>query len=328
VEVVKEQTMERKAQRIRDQKILEMIRGLFQAEVAFQEILRKHEKGLLRFSDIERWVDDRGQSLLYRLKERCHSLFRFLGKGPFHKKEWLLDLAIGSIFHEAMKLRENIYQLEVYRPKYLQYNLGAGKTDYEKDYLMQFEKIISRAEQGAAEGMEETRSLFQDAKAQLLDFFKASSENPYMVRFLLEHQPILDKVYGKEGSRVVFRKLFQNGFWDAYCVAGKSYLDSEHYDLSSLYFFKAIKLNPKHSELQSLLNFSLGMDAYYRNDYTKKSGGGLPQDGRGGEGGEGAQARKKGSIYCRTNQENVISSSRSDSNADIRICLQPVRSRV
>jgi len=261
--------MERKAQRIRDQKILEMIRGLFQAEVAFQEISRKHQEGLLRFSDIERWVDDRGQSPLYLLKERCHSLFRFLGTGPFHKKEWLLDLAIGSIFHEAMKLRENIYQLEVYRPKYLQYNLEAGKTDYEKDYLMQFEKIISRAEQGATEGMEETRSLFQDAKAQLLDFFKASAENPYMVRFLLEHRPLLEKVYGKEGGTEVFQQLFQNGFFDAYWVAGQSYLDSEHYDLSSQYFLRAAKLNPKHPELQSLLNFSLGMDAYYKNDYPK-----------------------------------------------------------
>ena len=73
--------MERKAQRIRDQKILEMIRGLFQAEVAFQEIFQKYKEGLLRFSDIERWVDDRGQSLLYLLKEQCHSLFRFLGTG-------------------------------------------------------------------------------------------------------------------------------------------------------------------------------------------------------------------------------------------------------
>jgi hypothetical protein len=43
--------------------------------------------------------DDKGQSLLYNLKEWCHSLFRYSGKGPIQKNEWLLDLAIGSIFH-------------------------------------------------------------------------------------------------------------------------------------------------------------------------------------------------------------------------------------
>jgi tetratricopeptide (TPR) repeat protein len=261
--------MERKNLRIRGRKILEMIRGLFLAYIAFQKIYNKHKGKQLHFSDIEHWVDDRGESILYLLKEQCHALFRYTGTGPFHKREWLLDLAIGSIFHEAMKLRENIYQLEVYRPQYLQYNLKAGNTVYEKDYLMQFERIISRAEQGVIEGMEETRSLFHDAKAQLLDYFEAGSENPHLVRFLLEHQTLLQKIYGKKGVKEVFHRLFQNGFLDAYRMAGQSYLDSEHYDLSSLYFSKALKLDSYDPELQSLLNFSFGMDAYYRNDYPE-----------------------------------------------------------
>ena len=126
-----------------------------------------------------------------------------------------------------------------------------------------------RAEQGLTEGMEETRSLFQDAKAHLLDFFKASSENPYLVRFLLEHQSLLGKVYGAKGAREIFHLLFETGFLGAYLVAGQSYLESEHYDLSSLYFLRALKLNPRHLVLQSLLNLSQGMDAYYRNDYPR-----------------------------------------------------------
>jgi len=267
--VKKERTMERKNLRIRDRKILEMIRRLFLAYITFQKIYKQYKDGQIHFSDIEYWVDDRGQSLLYLLKEQSHALFRYMGTGSFHKKEWLLDLAIGSIFHEAMKLRENIYQLEVYRPQYLQYRLKAGNTAYEKDYLMQFEKIISRAEQGVIEGMEETRSLFHDAKAQLLDFFKTSSENPHLVRFLLEHQSLLQKTYGTKGAKEVFHRLFENGFLDAYRIAGQSYLDSEHYDLSSLYFSKALKLDSYNPELHSLLNFSLGMDAYYRNDYPE-----------------------------------------------------------
>jgi len=168
-----------------------------------------------------------------------------------------------------MKLRENVYQIEVYRPQYLQYDLKAGKTTYERDYLMRFQKIIARAEQGVAESMEETRSLFQDAKAQLRDFFRASLENPLLVRFLLEHQSLLQKVYGKKGSQELFRQLFENGFLDAHRVAGKSYLDSEHYDLSSLHFSKALALHRNDQEIQALLNFSLGMDAYYQNDYRK-----------------------------------------------------------
>jgi len=261
--------MEKEAQRTRDRKILEIVRGLLLSEVAFQEIFKKYKEGRLLFSDIGNWVDDKGQSLLYNIKEQCHAIFRYNETSHFHKKEWLLDLAIGSIFHEAMKLRENIYQMEVYRPRYLQYKLKAGKSAYERSYLQQFERIISKAEQGLGEGMEETRSLFRDAMAQSVDFFKESAENRYLVRFLLENQPLLRKVYGSKRAKEIFQVMFEKGLLDAYSLAGRSYLESEHYDLSSLYFSKASKIDPRHRNLQFLLNFSRGMNAYYKNAYSK-----------------------------------------------------------
>jgi tetratricopeptide (TPR) repeat protein len=261
--------MEKKAQVARDRNILEIVRGLLLSEIAFQEIFKKFKKGRLRFLDIGVWVDDKGQSLLYNLKEQCHSLFRYKGKKPIHKNEWLLDLVIGSIFHEAMKLRENIYQMEVYRPKYLQYKSKVGKSDYEKDYLQQFERIILKAKQGVAEGMEETRSLFRDAMAQLTDLYKESKKNTLLVRFLLENLSLLQKVYGFKKVKEIFNLIFKEGFLDAYQLAGQSYLQSEHYDLSSHYFLKALKMNPRNHDLQFLLNFSLGMNEYYRNAYSK-----------------------------------------------------------
>jgi tetratricopeptide (TPR) repeat protein len=255
----------------RNRDLLEMVRRLLLAEAAFQEILRKYKEGKLRFSDIGHWVDERGQSLLYNLKEHSHSLFRVGARGPLHRNEWLLDLAIGSIFHEAMKLRENIYQMEVYRPRYLQFKSKMGKTayEYERNYLQQFERIISRAEQGVQEGMEETRSLFEDAVEQLIDFFKENSANPYLTRFLLEHQPLLQRVYGDRKAKEIFHLMFKKGLLDAYSLAGRSYLQSGHYDLASLYFSKALKIGPSDHELQFFMNFSLGMKAYYKNAYSK-----------------------------------------------------------
>ncbi|MDI7259987.1 MAG: hypothetical protein QME90_08720 [Thermodesulfobacteriota bacterium] len=261
--------MERKSQHVRNYNLLEMVRGLLLSEIAFQAIFKKYRRGTLRFSDIGNWVDDRGQSPLYNLKEQSHTLFRNREKGPFHKNEWLLDLVIGSIFHEAMKLRENIYQLEIYRPQYLQYKCNVGKSAYERDYLQQFERIISKAEQGVLHDMAETRSLFHDAMEQLIDFFKENARNPYLVRFLLEHHSLLQTVYGSKRVKEIFSLLFKKGLQEAYGLAGRSYLDSEHYDLSSHYFAKASKLNPHHNELHFLLHFSRGMNSYYKNDYSK-----------------------------------------------------------
>jgi tetratricopeptide (TPR) repeat protein len=245
------------------------VRSLLLSEIAFQEIFQKYKEGQLRFSDIGNWVDDKGQSLLYDLKEKCHSLFRHMGKRTHNRNEWLLDLAIGSIFHEAMKLRESIYQIEVYRPRYLVYKSKTGKSAYEKDYLQQFERIISRAEKDVADGMEETQSLFRDAIAQLIDFFKMNSKNPFLVRFILEHQTLYQKVYGPKRVKEIFDLMFKKGILEAYDLAGRSYFQSGHYDLASHYFAKALKMDAHHQELQFLLNYSLGMNAYYNNLYSK-----------------------------------------------------------
>jgi tetratricopeptide (TPR) repeat protein len=269
LDTVRGDEMEKKFQVTHDRNILDIVRGLLLSEVAFQEIFKKYKEGRLRFSDIGVWIDDKGQSLLYNLKEQCHSLFRNKGKKPVYKNEGLLDLVIGSIFHEAMKLRENIYQMEVYRPKYLQYKSKVGKSDYEKDYLQQFERIILKTKQGVVEGMEETRSLFQDAMAQLIDLFKEGANNTILVRFLLENLTLLQKVYGSKKAKEIFDLMFKKGFLDAYQLAGQSYLQSEHYDLSSNYFLKALKMDPQNHDLRFLLNFSLGMNEYYRNAYSK-----------------------------------------------------------
>ena len=261
--------MERKGHMTRDRNISEIVRALLHSQIAFQEIFKRYRKGRLRFPDIGNWVDDKGQSPLYNLKEQSHSLFRNKGKEPFQKKEWLLDLVIGSIFHEAMKLRENIYQLEIYRPKYLKYKLHVGKSTYERDYSQQFERIISKAEKGVLLGVSEMRSLFHDAMEQLIDLFKENGRNPYLVRFLLEHHALLQKAYGSQRGKEVFGLIFEGGMQEAYDRAGRSYLSSGYYDLSSRHFAKALKLGPPHHELRFLLYFSLGMNAYYKNAYPE-----------------------------------------------------------
>ena len=253
----------------RDRDILTIVKGLFQSQIAFQDIYQKYQNGVLHFSEIENWVDDRGRTLLYKLKEKCHSLFRSSKRSTFHKKEWLLDLAIASIFHEAMKLRENVYQLEVYRPRYLEYKRRMGKLTYEKDYLRQFEKIISKAKLGVSEGMGEMRSLFQDAAAQLIDFFRENRQNPFLIRFLIESQPLLTKVYGIKKRKEIFSLMFARGTVDAYRLAAQSCLHSGHYDLSATYFSKASNMDPRDVNLRFFLNFSLGMKAYLLNSYPK-----------------------------------------------------------
>ena len=74
-------------------------------------------RGALAFDEVGELVGDDERSVLFRLKERCHVLFRGeRGEGEIGATA-LFDLAVGSLFHEAMKFRENFYQRSSYGPK-------------------------------------------------------------------------------------------------------------------------------------------------------------------------------------------------------------------
>jgi len=52
----------------RDRNTLSIVKGLLQSQIAFQHIYQKYREGALHFPEIENWVDDKGRSLLYKLK--------------------------------------------------------------------------------------------------------------------------------------------------------------------------------------------------------------------------------------------------------------------
>ncbi|HSR13474.1 MAG TPA: hypothetical protein VLS90_18655, partial [Thermodesulfobacteriota bacterium] len=88
----------------RDRKIVDIARNFLLTVSTFRELREKFVRESLRFPDLARLVDDRGESVLFALKENCHSLFR-AGNGPVGEKEQIFDLSIGSLFHLAMKIR-------------------------------------------------------------------------------------------------------------------------------------------------------------------------------------------------------------------------------
>lgn len=261
----------------RKQQIVEIISDLLRAVVVYREIKDFHRKGKLRFSHVEELIDDRGHSILYRLKENCHSLFRHNNDRSYHDGEKLLDLAIGSIFHEAMKLRENLYQVEMYRPRYLDIQLK--RQPYRRGLLKRFQKIILRAEQGIEEGIADIRALLGDTLDQLTDLIQCYGDNDLLVRFLVTHQKLFVKVYGRKHLEELFASMFKNGLIQAQWVGALSYLESGYYDMASDLFAKAISLAPKDEKLIFLYEYATGLNAYYNNNYKRalRFFGGLPR---------------------------------------------------
>jgi tetratricopeptide (TPR) repeat protein len=253
--------------RTKDLEIVEIVKGFLKSALIFADVVQGYHQGNLKFSTVENLVDTARSNPLFELKERCHALFRYNDSGC-NGQEKLFDLTIGSMFHEAMKLRENQYQLEVYGPRYLELEKRLSTPLLERE-LHGFQKIKLRAEQGLKEGMEDLKELFYDVKEQLLELLQEYSKNRLLIRFLLENRVLVQRVYGKRGPEKIFALMFKGGIDEAYWAAGNSYLESQYFDMAHRVFKKALRRHPENEMLKFICQFSSGASSYYSSDYQK-----------------------------------------------------------
>jgi hypothetical protein len=249
--------------------ILEIVRDYFYSYIQFQSFYEKYKKNILNFDDVEKFITDKDPSLpLFNLKESCHMLFRYQGEEQCRDEERLLDLAVGSIFHEAMKIRENLYLLEVYKPRYLQQVRSSKEAStYEKKLLQAINKIGVRTEMRLYESIIEIKRLFQDTLKQIANLLPLYKNNPVLMRFLLRNKNLLQQAIGKRKGLKIIADIFPGGLGEAYYVEGKGYLESEHYDLAAEFFNQALKYRFQNLRLKSLYLYARSMDGYYKNRY-------------------------------------------------------------
>lgn len=250
------------AQRQRERKVVELVRNFLLAQLIFRQQYAKFQKGDLHFSDLVQLADDRGQSILFSLKEICHDLFR-QNFSTASEKEQIFDLTIHSIFHLAMKMREDLYQLEIYAPKYSELRAKESVSPEKQNLIHQFQEIISRAETSFREGMEEIAVLIQDSFRQFKELLTEYQENGLLIRFFLEDSELLKAVLGEKAQEEFFHLLFGRDEALAYRLAGESYFQSARYTQAVQTFSQALGKKPGDENLLFKIYLSRGMDQFY-----------------------------------------------------------------
>jgi tetratricopeptide (TPR) repeat protein len=248
--------------RAHDRKIVEIVRNFLFATRAFRQQYERFKQGSLHFSDLAKLVDDRGESILFALKESCQELFR-RNSFSVSEKEQIFDLAVGSIFHLAMKMREDLYQLEVYGPKYLKLSAKSESPPGQENLIQQFKKIISRAEASFKEGIEEIDILSQDLFRQFPELLVEYRENGLLIRFFLEENELLREVLGKNYLEDIFRTLYGPDEAEGYRLAGESYFQGAFYAQAIKAFSRALEKNPGDEGLQFKIFLCQGMEQFY-----------------------------------------------------------------
>lgn len=250
-------------QREKDLKIVDLIRNFLLTVISFRKIFQQYEEKTLHFADIAKFVDDRGQSMLFRLKELSHILYR-QNSPQISEREQLFDLLIGSIFHLAMKMREDLYQLEFYGPKYLAFLEKKRAVPHPQEkFISRFKEIISHAASALQEEMDEINNLFENLVEQFPEFLFLYRDNGLLLRFFLEETAFIEQALGENTLPVIFHHLYGQEEFKPYFLAGESYFQGAFYDRALQAFTKALEKKPGDEALQFKIYLCEGMNQFY-----------------------------------------------------------------
>jgi tetratricopeptide (TPR) repeat protein len=245
--------------------LVDIAREFLLAHHALRRLFERHRAGALRWEEVTGLVGDTEASVLFRLKERCHALFRSGDLGADLPRVALFDLAVGSLFHESMKLRENVYQLEVYAPKV---EAARGQAEPGTEALFdEFARILAASRARLEEALVESEALLEQTRRQFRVLLVTHRRNGLLARYLLENASLAEEVLGEPLDAVL--ASIHGDAASGYALAARSYLESGYFDEARRALVEALARDPERPALRSASAYAEGMSAYLRGRYEE-----------------------------------------------------------
>jgi hypothetical protein len=251
--------------------VVDIAREFLAVHRELRRIADHEAAGALRFDEVRHFVGDDERSVLFRLKERCHALFRGApAQGELEiGASALFDLAVGSLFHEAMKLRENLYQADVYAPKVAALR-AAGVSDA-SGLLGEFDKLVAAARARLAESVNEARVLLTQTTAQFRVLLRSHTANGLLARFVVENATQLAEAFASSEDDALAD--LHGSAVAAWRRAAWSYLESGFFAEASRALAMAEARGDRGPEIARQRAFADGMSAYLAGRYDSALGG-------------------------------------------------------
>ena len=243
-----------------DTTIVDLIRDFLEAHRRLTAVATSYRSGDLEFGEVRVLVGEGEGSVLYRLKERCHALYRSASpNGDEVGPGALFDLAVGSLFHEAMKFREGYYQLSAYGPKLE----ALRQSDLrEADALAtEIEKILEETRLRILDSLAETEILLDFTVGQLLPLLHEHTGDGALSRFLVERSAEVASLTGMTDDALL-AALYES--------VDQARLHAAASFLTSGFYAEAIAvLDGVEAERAALLrSYADGMSAYLERRYA------------------------------------------------------------
>lgn len=231
----------------------DLVYYFLESKIFFDDLYHNYKNiGAVPFERMEFWVgSETKKGLLWKVKDTSHKLFRNT-ETKISLSEYLFDWSVGSIFHEGMKLKEDVYQLEAYLPSYKNIDT-AKKTEEIEEILGEYITVIEKATSNLDAGMESINYLFGKAEGRLKELLVNHAHNGLTLRFLLENKELVEKALGIKNLQQLILSLYPHHPERAYLMAGTSYLNGGWFREAIHCFTKALEINPNSSEAKKQL---------------------------------------------------------------------------
>ncbi|GAB4333383.1 MAG: hypothetical protein Kow0089_02010 [Desulfobulbaceae bacterium] len=263
----------------RDFFVRQMIDEFFSVSLSFQDLYRvylewrgarsmacadlldedlQQQRNLLWDGLVRLVGEENSRGPLWQLKDLCHRIWPEGGIGDDVGGS-LLDWLIGSMFHEIMKCKENIYLLNRYGPAACRmkersphndhfYRNGVSASPAERlDSMIDIQGLMRRAAADAARQMEQTALLIGHASYMVRLMLRELAGNPLVVRLLVEREETVRHLWCEEPEDI-FADLYAGDSAEGFCVAGRSYLRGQWFMQALKMFGRALEIDPTCDE--------------------------------------------------------------------------------
>ncbi len=234
----------------RDIYLRNIVKDFFKSYDFFRDLETSFQENGLSYEGMDLWVGtQKAKGMLWQLKDMSHSMWKD-AEPQQNPDTFIFDWMIGTLFHEAMKLKENLYVLVHYQPVYNALNLNTEAEETNDTCPTFFNEITDEI----SRSMRRIHCLYEKALDRLYAITEEERDNALLIRYILDakrEEP--EKWDQANGLGTLLHRLFPGRMDEAYCIAGESYLEGSWYTEAKNAFEQALKINPECREARSAL---------------------------------------------------------------------------
>jgi len=233
----------------------DLIQDFFEAKLLFDTIARAYQRNsTVSFDELNAWVgSDENKGPLWLLKDHSQRLFRTSSSAAGSLYENLFDWTVGSIFHETIKLKEEAYQIESYKPL-LEMKVKNKTHDATLGAIIQeYFVLIERAKESVPVAVQNISALFNKVLYHLYEIIYAGRGNMLILLLLLEEEKTAARVFGRDTYRSLLNRMFPEGPHAAWLAAGRYYLEGGWHQQARPFIERCLEIQPENDCALALL---------------------------------------------------------------------------